>query len=55
MAKEIRAAKLNAEKFVSEKVGEIRKIAGKIIKEVPGVVRLTCNITPKPPSTIEAV
>ncbi|MBU1891149.1 ExsB family transcriptional regulator, partial [Patescibacteria group bacterium] len=29
MAKEIRAVKLNAEKFISEKVMEIRKIVGK--------------------------
>ena len=29
MAKEIRAAKLNAEQFISEKVSGIRKIVGK--------------------------
>jgi GMP synthase (glutamine-hydrolysing) len=30
-------------------------LAGRIIKEVPGVVSVTYNITQKPPSTIEAV
>lgn len=30
-------------------------LAGRIIKEVPGVVSVTYNITNKPPSTIEAV
>jgi GMP synthase (glutamine-hydrolysing) len=30
-------------------------LADSIIKEVPGVVSVTYNITPKPPSTIEAV
>jgi len=29
MAKEIRAAELNAEQFIAEKVGEIKKIVGK--------------------------
>ena len=33
----------------------LEKIAGRIVKEVPGVVSVTYNITPKPPSTIEAV
>jgi GMP synthase (glutamine-hydrolysing) len=33
----------------------LEKIAGKIVKDVPGVVSVTYNITPKPPSTIEAV
>jgi GMP synthase (glutamine-hydrolysing) len=33
----------------------LERIAGKIIKGVPGVVSVTYNITPKPPSTIEAV
>ena len=33
----------------------LEKIAGKIVKEVPGVVSVTYNITPKPPSTIDAV
>ncbi len=31
------------------------KLADRITKEVPGVVSVTYNITPKPPSTIEAV
>jgi GMP synthase (glutamine-hydrolysing) len=31
------------------------KLAGEIIREVPGIVSVTYNITPKPPSTIEAV
>jgi GMP synthase (glutamine-hydrolysing) len=33
----------------------LTKLANRIIKEVPGVVSVTYNITPKPPSTIEAV
>ena len=33
----------------------LERIAGKIVKDVPGVVSVTYNITPKPPSTIEAV
>jgi GMP synthase (glutamine-hydrolysing) len=33
----------------------LEKLAGEIIKEVPGVVSVTYNITTKPPSTIEAV
>ena len=33
----------------------LEKIAGEIIREVPGVVSVTYNITTKPPSTIEAV
>jgi GMP synthase (glutamine-hydrolysing) len=33
----------------------LEKLAGKIIDEVPGVVSVTYNIAPKPPSTIEAV
>ena len=33
----------------------LEKIAAEIIKEVPGVVSVTYNITTKPPSTIEAV
>jgi len=31
------------------------KLAGEIIRELPGVVSVTYGITPKPPSTIEAV
>ncbi|MBN2033721.1 MAG: ExsB family transcriptional regulator [Deltaproteobacteria bacterium] len=31
------------------------KLAGRITSEVPGVVSVTYNITPKPPSTIEAL
>ncbi|MEK7409597.1 MAG: asparagine synthase-related protein [Acidobacteriota bacterium] len=32
-----------------------QKLAHRITTEVPGVVSVTCNITPKPPSTMEAV
>ncbi|MCX5702796.1 MAG: asparagine synthase-related protein [Candidatus Omnitrophica bacterium] len=35
--------------------GTLQKLAGRITKEVPGVVSVTYNITAKPPSTIEAV
>jgi len=31
------------------------KVAGEIIRKVPGIVSVTYNIAPKPPSTIEAV
>ena len=33
----------------------LEKLADEIIREVPGIVSVTYNITPKPPSTIEAV
>ena len=33
----------------------LEKLAKEIVREVPGVVSVTYNITPKPPSTIEAV
>lgn len=33
----------------------LQKLASEIVKKVPGVVSVTYNITPKPPSTIEAV
>ncbi len=33
----------------------LEKLAGEIINEVPGIVSVTYNIAPKPPSTIEAV
>ncbi len=33
----------------------LEKLTGEIIREVPGVVSVTFNIAPKPPSTIEAV
>jgi GMP synthase (glutamine-hydrolysing) len=33
----------------------LEKIAGQIIEKIPDVVSVTYNITPKPPSTIEAV
>jgi GMP synthase (glutamine-hydrolysing) len=33
----------------------LEKLAKKIIREVPGIVSVTYNITSKPPSTIEAV
>jgi GMP synthase (glutamine-hydrolysing) len=31
------------------------KLAGEIIRDVPGIVSVTYNIAPKPPSTIEAI
>ena len=34
---------------------KLRKIADRIIEEVPGVVSVTYNIATKPPSCIEAV
>jgi GMP synthase (glutamine-hydrolysing) len=34
---------------------KLEKLAGEIIRKVPGVVSVTYNIAPKPPSTIEAV
>jgi GMP synthase (glutamine-hydrolysing) len=33
----------------------LEKIAVRIVDAIPGVVSVTYNITPKPPSTIEAV
>jgi GMP synthase (glutamine-hydrolysing) len=33
----------------------LENVAQEIIREVPGIVSVTYNITPKPPSTIEAV
>ena len=33
----------------------LEKLAGEIIREVPGIVSVTYNIAPKPPSTMEAV
>ena len=33
----------------------LEKLVSEIIREVPGIVSVTYNITPKPPSTIEAV
>ena len=33
----------------------LEKLAREIIEEVPGIVSVTYNITPKPPSTIEAI
>ena len=33
----------------------LEKIAGQILEKIPGVVSVTYNIAPKPPSTIEAV
>ena len=33
----------------------LEKVAGEIIRKVPGIVSVTYNIAPKPPSTIEVV
>jgi GMP synthase (glutamine-hydrolysing) len=33
----------------------LEELSGEIIREVPGIVSVTYNIAPKPPSTIEAV
>jgi GMP synthase (glutamine-hydrolysing) len=33
----------------------LEKLAAAILEEVPGIVSVTYNIAPKPPSTIEAV
>jgi GMP synthase (glutamine-hydrolysing) len=33
----------------------LQKLAGEILREVPGIVSVTYNIAPKPPSTIEAI
>jgi GMP synthase (glutamine-hydrolysing) len=33
----------------------LEQLAREILREVPGVVSVTYNITPKPPSTLEAV
>ncbi len=33
----------------------LQTVAGEILREVPGIVSVTYNIAPKPPSTIEAV
>jgi GMP synthase (glutamine-hydrolysing) len=33
----------------------LEQLAREIIREVPGIVSVTYNIAPKPPSTIEAV
>jgi GMP synthase (glutamine-hydrolysing) len=33
----------------------LRRIADRIVEEVPGVVSVTYNVTAKPPSCIEAV
>ena len=33
----------------------LERLAGEILREVPGVVSVTYNLAPKPPSTIEAV
>jgi GMP synthase (glutamine-hydrolysing) len=34
---------------------KLEKLAQAILRKVPGVVSVTYNIAPKPPSTIEAV
>jgi GMP synthase (glutamine-hydrolysing) len=33
----------------------LERVAGEILREVPGIVSVTYNIAPKPPSTLEAV
>ena len=33
----------------------LEELAAEILREVPGIVSVTYNIAPKPPSTIEAV
>jgi GMP synthase (glutamine-hydrolysing) len=33
----------------------LERLAGEIIRDVPGIISVTYNIAPKPPSTIEAV
>ena len=33
----------------------LEQLASEILREVPGIVSVTYNIAPKPPSTIEAV
>ncbi len=33
----------------------LEQVAGAIVREVPGIVSVTYNVTPKPPSTLEAV
>jgi len=33
----------------------LQRLAGEILRKVPGVVSVTYNIAPKPPSTLEAV
>ena len=35
--------------------GILEELAGEIIREIPGIVSVTYNIAPKPPSTIEAI
>ncbi|MHC4293846.1 MAG: GMP synthase (glutamine-hydrolyzing) [Planctomycetota bacterium] len=34
---------------------KLQNLAGQIISNTPGIVSVTYNIAPKPPSTIEAV
>ncbi|MBM3253176.1 MAG: ExsB family transcriptional regulator, partial [Candidatus Omnitrophica bacterium] len=33
----------------------LEKLASRIVREVPGIVSVTYNITTKPPSTMEAI
>lgn len=54
---EIKAEDLNPAEFIAQKTKEISadKLVKRMIAEIPGVVSVTYNITPKPPSTMEAV
>jgi len=48
---------IDARKATPTKVpyDHLEKLARRIVAEVPGVVSVTYNITPKPPSTMEAI
>jgi GMP synthase (glutamine-hydrolysing) len=48
---------LDARKATPTRLGHplLERLAAEILREVPGVVSVTYNVTPKPPSTIEAV
>ncbi|MGD0264078.1 MAG: hypothetical protein ABSD47_03860 [Candidatus Methylomirabilota bacterium] len=55
--REIKVKGLDPKVFIKRQVEGIRldKLAKRIATQVKGVVSVTYNITPKPPSTIEAV